>query len=473
MTNLYFAYTIKQDYESPLPPPEPRERKRKSRACDACSVRKTKCDDTRPCRHCINNNLECTELRQRKKLGPKNLRQKTIASINSIKDDDGEAKKDGSRDDLRPVADLFSSLDLKMVHAMAPLTVPLFTLCLPDVISYLPEFIGPPAADVSSRARKLAILTYALVLIEVMSCLDEYKHAADLQPLVQKHAARAHAECSEMLLSTLPGPVHYYLALVEIHVCSFLMLRGSHNSQKLVHLRAAITHSQLLDRDADAVGAAELRRCLFVLERLAYLFSDPVFRDLGVMLPQLPPEPSLDVAEVRGEMIRVLDSHGIFELPFPEPFTWQFSAECGTLYRSIEQQLPEATGFAQLIKVLLLFKVLTAVGIDDLDSCTQELLSLLMNATVVLASQDPTIRVHMAALALVPCLLELLHGCLVTVKQDASTLDALLQFSTCLAAYMPVCREADELLQNPVLGNWFSGVVAPNFVDWGVTKQTH
>lgn len=79
MANVYFAYSTKSNSAIPAPPV-----RKKARACDACSVRKTRCGEARPCHHCVQNNLECTELRQRKKSGPKSLRSKTITSINSL-----------------------------------------------------------------------------------------------------------------------------------------------------------------------------------------------------------------------------------------------------------------------------------------------------------------------------------------------------------------------------------------------------
>lgn len=65
---------------------DPPKKKRKStlRACDACAIRKVKCEVQRPCKHCIANGLKCTQLRERKKSGPKNLHRKTLDSINSI-----------------------------------------------------------------------------------------------------------------------------------------------------------------------------------------------------------------------------------------------------------------------------------------------------------------------------------------------------------------------------------------------------
>ncbi|ODV69413.1 hypothetical protein HYPBUDRAFT_3392 [Hyphopichia burtonii NRRL Y-1933] len=63
-----------------------KKRKSNIRACDACAIRKTRCEEQRPCSHCINNGLECTQLRERKKSGPKNLRKKTLDSINNLRE---------------------------------------------------------------------------------------------------------------------------------------------------------------------------------------------------------------------------------------------------------------------------------------------------------------------------------------------------------------------------------------------------
>lgn len=137
MSNVYFAYSIKSDYHRPAPP-----RRKKSRACDACAVRKTRCDDARPCRHCINNRLECTEKRQRKKSGPKTLRHKTLASINSVA---------GGRDSWSPALDFLRT----------PQSTP---------VPFAVASFGPRAAQLlaepPSAPARLAVASYALLLAE-------------------------------------------------------------------------------------------------------------------------------------------------------------------------------------------------------------------------------------------------------------------------------------------------------------------
>ncbi|KAI3402537.2 hypothetical protein KGF56_004629 [Candida oxycetoniae] len=64
----------------------PKRKKRviTSRACDACAIRKVKCDPNTPCTHCVTNGLSCTRNRERKKSGPKTLTKKTLDSINNL-----------------------------------------------------------------------------------------------------------------------------------------------------------------------------------------------------------------------------------------------------------------------------------------------------------------------------------------------------------------------------------------------------
>ncbi|KAF2803134.1 uncharacterized protein BDZ99DRAFT_453921 [Mytilinidion resinicola] len=59
-------------------------RKGTSRACDACSVRKIRCDGSQPCSRCISASWNCTYLKTHKKSGPKGPRGHTAAKIHSI-----------------------------------------------------------------------------------------------------------------------------------------------------------------------------------------------------------------------------------------------------------------------------------------------------------------------------------------------------------------------------------------------------
>lgn len=45
------------------------------RACDCCNIRKIRCDGGNPCARCVTAGVACTSLRERKKSGPRTLRQ--------------------------------------------------------------------------------------------------------------------------------------------------------------------------------------------------------------------------------------------------------------------------------------------------------------------------------------------------------------------------------------------------------------
>lgn len=64
--------------------PNRKKRTTTSRACDACALRKIRCEPTTPCSHCKNNGWVCTRNRERKKSGPKALSKRTIDSINNL-----------------------------------------------------------------------------------------------------------------------------------------------------------------------------------------------------------------------------------------------------------------------------------------------------------------------------------------------------------------------------------------------------
>ncbi|KAG2731326.1 hypothetical protein G9P44_005742 [Scheffersomyces stipitis] len=76
----------KEPSPSSIPPevvaPRKNVRSKYSRPCDACSLRKVKCDLKQPsCTRCLEHGLPCTNNRVRKKCGPKHIHSKTRESI--------------------------------------------------------------------------------------------------------------------------------------------------------------------------------------------------------------------------------------------------------------------------------------------------------------------------------------------------------------------------------------------------------
>lgn len=71
------------------------------RVCDACAVRRVRCDGLARCAGCMNASLNCTRLRTRHKSGPKGIKKKTLEKLTSIQ----QAKvvpRDSGSDDVRP-----------------------------------------------------------------------------------------------------------------------------------------------------------------------------------------------------------------------------------------------------------------------------------------------------------------------------------------------------------------------------------
>lgn len=58
--------------------------RKSKRACDSCSIRKVKCDLKVPCSRCVTHGLECTNIRVKKKCGPKKIHDKTRDAIKKL-----------------------------------------------------------------------------------------------------------------------------------------------------------------------------------------------------------------------------------------------------------------------------------------------------------------------------------------------------------------------------------------------------
>ncbi|RLV91019.1 putative sucrose utilization protein SUC1 [Spathaspora sp. JA1] len=88
----------------------PPSRSKYSRPCDSCSIRKVKCDLKTPCSRCIHHNLNCTNIRIRKKCGPKRIHEKTRETINQISG--GQQQQLVEEDEFIPVENLLPCLQI-------------------------------------------------------------------------------------------------------------------------------------------------------------------------------------------------------------------------------------------------------------------------------------------------------------------------------------------------------------------------
>jgi hypothetical protein len=55
------------------------------RVCDACAIRRIRCDGRAPCSGCVNAELDCTRVRPRLKSGPKGIKKKTLDKLAKAK----------------------------------------------------------------------------------------------------------------------------------------------------------------------------------------------------------------------------------------------------------------------------------------------------------------------------------------------------------------------------------------------------
>lgn len=526
-SNLYFAYSIKRDYNglaSLLPtvlPPIQEKKKKKTRACDACSVRKTKCDESRPCRHCVNNNLECTELRQRKKSGPKNLRQKTIDSIQSISKDATSQSPErddsaGSSDstvpglhsvDFNTVVEHLRSLSPEVLAALASFTVESFASSAPDFMWNLSS--SPVAgAGLPFLAKRLAALSYVSVMLAVS------RHAANgdviaeksgqsisqMWSLLQSHIIANYCDCARLLLFLVDGngldfDSQYYLALAGLHMYANSMLMSNAHSQGFIHLQRAVSYYRLLEchQDKDDGLVRHLRLALYVWVRHAFLFSpEPAFRSIGVVVGPVDSysgtHPYQTALEVYHALLVSLDKLLVFEHVVPEACTWRYLASptgMALTYVTAKHKLQEClqnvnagdlilTAVAQLINFMLSLKVVQ-IFLKELDQAqvAMELLGLIKQINAVLVPTDPNLRIYVDILAVVPQMLEVLRCYLqITAGEQLGPhiIDSLLQLSSCISFYI----NHEFEMKDPILNDWFGRLIGPHnnlFLD-GVLHET-
>lgn len=494
-SNLYFAYSIKKGFEDPKLAPEPvlDARRKKTRACDACSIRKTKCDESRPCRHCVSNGLDCRDLRERKKSGPKTLRKKTIEHINALSKEPRSEPDDSSTTtptppalaDLRLVVHALSSAPPHVFRACVPFTVPAMVHDGPVLIASLLE--TDAAALPYTSSKRYAVATLALVVLHMLKTVEDPVRIGSLSAILSPHVSSCGDACRQSHL-VLPGPAgdfdtQYYLALAELHLFSYMMLSDSSSANKLVHLRTAITHYQILEfrygKDNSSL-LAELRRTLYLWERHAYLFDlDATVRGVGVLLPPVShlvhdAPINFPVLDHYFLMLYALDDMLVFLEPMPEPFTWvcapvatsielNYSAIKAKLFdervaggSGLEASLVDLMGATVLLRVLLLYsKELERAAVAE------ELVSLVVRVNGILASAERGIKMYMESFAFAVQLLELLRATLHVIgdPEESQALNALLQLSSYISLYMS--SHMEFLMKDAIISNWYSRLMQP------------
>ena len=323
------------------------------RACDACAIRKVKCDLNRPCNHCVSNKITCTLVRQRKKCGPKNLHKKTLDSISSVSVPDSPicapvlTKYLLSDISSAEVVELLQMLNQPTVFSfLAPLTVPSTIKSFAKHIEFINDnsvnegriLVDP--TDPIFISKLSVIFTLILILIEnlikLLSLNHEFKFEVRNLTYYKNFKHHLQTKLSETL-STLDKLLifpsfslqfkqqitYYNQALTSLHLFRYYQIASLNEQQKLIYLRKAITFFQLVSipvgnkSDLSTVQLYELYETVFELERFNLLFQfNLVLKDSNLLLREWVFSASLQVStdydNFMFQMLKVLNKYDLF-----------------------------------------------------------------------------------------------------------------------------------------------------------------
>lgn len=329
-------------------------KKRKSlqlRACDACAIRKVKCDQARPCSHCVSNQITCTLVRQRKKCGPKNLLKKTLNSISSVGVPDnqvaGLSKYFLSDIKIPELVELLQMFRQPTVLAyLAPLTVPSIILAFPKHIDFINDnsindgriLVDPTDPIFISKISVIftLILLHLENLIKLLSL--NYKFPFQVRNLTYYKNLKHHLQTKlSETLSTLDRLLifpsfslqfkqqitYYNQAITSLHLFRYYQIASVNEQQKLIYLRKAITFFQLVSipvgnkSDLSTTQLYELYETVFELERFNLLFQfNLVLKDSNLLLREWVLSSSLQVTNenenLMFQMLKVLNKYDLF-----------------------------------------------------------------------------------------------------------------------------------------------------------------
>lgn len=145
------------------------------RVCDACSVRRVKCDGQSPCARCDAASLECTRLRTRVKPGPKTIRKTTLERLHTTKRENVRTQEstqstDEPRAPLTPPTNSFWDVDRSnaLVEPTAPPSFdgsPLnISVDTEDTLSWPPSDAQRPQSHVTRYPYTIAVKTLEIYL---------------------------------------------------------------------------------------------------------------------------------------------------------------------------------------------------------------------------------------------------------------------------------------------------------------------
>lgn len=416
-----------------------KKRRPNIRACDACAIRKTKCEAQRPCRHCLHNNLECTQLRERKKLGPKNLRKKTLDLINSIREPvqtEPPEKLESPPPEIPVVltaANVAEILGLSnephLCRILGPLTLGSFVRNVPKLIGFLNAHFGGDAelnavsTDPVFLSKLLTILTLCLLIVESLIKLvyfnflyqNDATNGRNLekfqrfQKVLQSKIVEVLAGLDRQMLFPSNGTVenqfqiNYNQLISAIHLFNYYQLTSHGNTsakdhQKLLYLRRAITFYQLIELPVLSqelnflVQLFELFQYLVTLERLHAMFDLTLFiKNNNLILQNHTWNQNLQIARLEQD-----DTTKLFEI-----------------FDNVQPDLFDARAIKTLSSLL---NIVVSCSLTDADAYLEKYRALKKKVDVFGVNEDPETR--LPALEIVKDLV--LFKCLVVYARNLS-----------------------------------------------------
>ncbi|CAK9436735.1 uncharacterized protein LODBEIA_P12570 [Lodderomyces beijingensis] len=256
--------------ESPVPnaaTAKPRNR----RSCDPCSVRKLKCDYCEPCSRCALHGLKCTNLRVKRKPGPKKIHEKTRVAIQQL-----AVKSSAVQTDARPIT----------LEQLLP--------CL-NVFQGWYYSIWPVVSVAELISRQSEPKIYAL------SCAIAAAIQYQLRFITSKHWVSDEIMSIDFTSEAIrtketAQTIESILTLFFLHVSCSGTSASNSETQSVCFLREAITLAQMMGLDRletleNATQNHRLRKvyCLLVVtERFVCLEQSlPVLLEPSIPLPQL------------------------------------------------------------------------------------------------------------------------------------------------------------------------------------------
>lgn len=165
------------------------------RVCDACAVRRIRCDGLAPCVGCRNAELDCTRVRPRLKSGPKGIKKRTLDKLAKAKRTQSCAQP-SQPEELRPLANISN---LSIIGPHSPLddshdTIEIIPGLAPDVNATWSPFTHPneainiPQYDCDSWDDSTPY-PYRITVDHLILYLDIYHHKLyPVWPIVNKES---------------------------------------------------------------------------------------------------------------------------------------------------------------------------------------------------------------------------------------------------------------------------------------------